>query len=90
MDESHQLIKNYMYGFGAMFAKHLKSGNWQVLVLLFHLAERWAFSGPVVHLGRRPPRLLRLFSFIKGAVAGALTPANRDTAHYYRRRTDSQ
>ena len=82
-EEGHKLIKSYMFGFGAMFAKHIKSGNWRILVVLFHLAQRWAFSAPVVHLGKRPPRLMRLASFTKGALAGALTPVNRDTAHYY-------
>ena len=76
-EEGQQLIKNYMYGFGAMFVKHLKSGNWQILVVLFHLSRRWAFSGPVVHLGKRPPRLMRLAAFIKGAAAGALTPCKQ-------------
>jgi glycosyltransferase involved in cell wall biosynthesis len=89
-EESQQLIKNYMYGFGAMFVKHFKSGHWQILVVLFHLAQRWAFSEPVVYLGKRPPRLMRLASFIKGAVAGALTPVNRDAAHYYSRKADPQ
>jgi glycosyltransferase involved in cell wall biosynthesis len=81
-EESKQLIKNYMFGFGAMFVKHIKSGNWQILIVLFHLSQRWAFSAPVVHLGKRPPRIMRLAAFMKGAAAGALTPLNSNSGHY--------
>lgn len=76
------LIGNYMYGFGAMFAKHLKCRYWPVLIVLSHLAIRWAFSKPVVDIGDRPPRLLRLISFIRGVAAGACTPVDRRNGHY--------
>lgn len=76
------LIRNYMYGFGAMFAKHLKCRHWPVLIVLFRMAVRWAFSKPVVDIGDHPPRLLRLVSFIRGAAAGASTPVDRRSGHY--------
>jgi hypothetical protein len=55
-----------------MSGKHLRLGNWQVLSLMLAYAFRWSVTGPVVDLGPRPPRLLRLKAYLSGMVKGAL------------------
>lgn len=76
------LIQGYLFGIGAMLVKHLKCGRWSVAQVLLQLARRWAFGRPVVDLGDRPPRFLRLKSFAQGFVAGATTSVNKTTGHY--------
>ena len=66
------LIWGYLYGIGAMFGKLLRAGHWSVLALMWHLAWRWAFEKPVVDLGHKPPRMLRLNAFCRGFIAGGL------------------
>jgi hypothetical protein len=68
------LIEGYLYGIGAMVGKHIKCGNWGILLYLAHLAWRWAFAGPVVEFGHQPPRWLRLKAFVRGALTGLFTP----------------
>ncbi len=58
--EWRTLAHDYLYSLGATFAKHLKCGRWSVVVPLCRLSWRWAFLGPGVDLGRRPPKGLRL------------------------------
>jgi hypothetical protein len=65
-----------------MSAKHLKCGNWQVLVVILHLACRWAFAQPAVDLGERPPKILRLRAFVSGMAAGAVSRVDRNTGNY--------
>lgn len=71
------LIWQYIYGIGAMFAMRLKAGQWRVASLIYRLAWRWAFEQPVVDLGHKPPRLLRLSGFACGFVAALRTPTRR-------------
>jgi GT2 family glycosyltransferase len=83
-ESGRELISGYLYGIGAMFAKLLKLGHWSILYLMFQLASRWAFQGPVVDLGRKPPRLLRLSAFVRGFLAGLAFPIDRRRGHYAR------
>jgi hypothetical protein len=83
--EGQILIKGYLYGIGAMFAKHLKCGYWSVIHVLLHLAWRWAFGHPVVDFGHRPPRGIRLNAFVKGFLEGLSYPVNKKTGHYLER-----
>jgi GT2 family glycosyltransferase len=75
--EGKRLIEGYLYGIGAMVAKHIKCGNWGILYYLAHLALRWTFTGPVVEFGHHPPRWLRLKAFLRGYAAGFTTPIMR-------------
>jgi glycosyltransferase involved in cell wall biosynthesis len=80
--ERPRVIRDYLYGLGAMSAKHLKCCNWKVLNLMFHYAFRWAFKGPVVDLGGRPPRIPRLHAYLNGLATGAATHLDRKKALY--------
>jgi GT2 family glycosyltransferase len=80
--EGRSLIYGYLYGYGGMFAKHLKCRNWPVLFLLAQLIWRWAFGAPVVQFGHLPSRWLRLRAFVEGFAAGAGRPVNSATCHY--------
>lgn len=77
-----ELVSGHLYGIGAMFAKHLKCGQWPVTVYMAQLAWRWLLACPVVDFGRRPSRLLRLTAFLKGFLAGARRPVGRARNHY--------
>jgi len=85
-EQSRTLIHGYLYGIGAMFAKHLKCRHWSVIHVLLHLAWRWAFEHPVVDFGYRPSRWLRLAAFVHGFVDGAVTPVDRTRCHYAHRK----
>lgn len=76
------LIWGYLYGIGAMFAKNLKAGHLSIMAVLWCLAWRWAFQAPIVNLGRRPPRLLRINAFLKGFIEGMRFPIDRHKGHY--------
>jgi len=84
--QSRTLIHGYLYGIGAMFAKHLKCRHWSVIQVLLHLVWRWAFEHPVVDFGHRPSRRLRLKAFIQGFWDGVTTSVDRRTGHYARRK----
>ena len=76
--EGERLIEGYLYGIGAMSAKHLKCGNWGVLNYLAHLWLRWAYSGSIVEFGYQPSRWLRLKAFVRGFAAALATPVLRE------------
>jgi GT2 family glycosyltransferase len=80
--EGRVLIGGYMRGIGAMLAKHVKCGHWPVLRVMYRLAARWAFSRPVVDLGRRPPRIHRLACFMHGFFSGLSIPVDRISGHF--------
>lgn len=75
--EGKPLIEGYLYGIGAMAAKHVKCGNWGILFYLAHLLLRWAITGPVVEFGYQPPRMPRLKAFLRGSFAGFTTSIMR-------------
>jgi len=84
--EGGALIHGYLYGIGAMTAKHLKCGNWGILWFLWLLLKRWTLGRPAVDLGHRPPRWLRLRAFLAGGAAGFRTPVDRGAGVYRERR----
>ena len=88
-EEGRNLIGGYLYGIGAVFAKQLKCGHWSVIQVLTHLMWRWAFGHPVVEFGHFPSRWLRLIAFMKGFLAGAINPVDRNTSHFILRHKGS-
>jgi GT2 family glycosyltransferase len=76
-DEGRKLVEGYLFGGGAMIAKHLKSGNSRILHYLACVAWRWAVNGPAIDLGQVPPRWLRLRAWLLGAAAGFAQPVDR-------------
>jgi glycosyltransferase involved in cell wall biosynthesis len=80
-DQMPALIDSYWRGTGAMMAKPVKTGHWQMLPLLLRLAARWAVGTSAVgsSLGPRPKRVARLLSFCRGSLAGVSTPVERKT-----------
>jgi GT2 family glycosyltransferase len=83
-EQGRTLVHGYLYGIGAMVAKQIKCGHWSVLRVLIHLIWRWAFGHPVVDLGHRPSRWLRLVASLKGFITGAFTPVDKKKCHYIR------
>jgi GT2 family glycosyltransferase len=81
-DEQRPLVSAYLFGIGAMHAKHLKCGYWPVAYVLLRLFSRWALAGPVVDFGVRPPRLLRLVAFLRGGLTGFSMPVDATTGHF--------
>jgi GT2 family glycosyltransferase len=84
------LIDSYWHGTGATMVKSIKTGEWQILLLLLRLAGRWALGRSTVgsSLGRQPRRLMKLRSFCRGFVAGATVPVNKKTGLYVRERSE--
>ena len=67
---------------GATFAKLVRCGQWKVVFLAWQLAARWVFKGPVVDLGRKPPRFPRLWAFLNGFRIGLLSAVDFEKGHY--------
>jgi len=83
-DEEREVVHGYLYGIGAMFAKHIKCGNWGVLHYLANLFWRWAVTGTAVDFGRRPSRWVRLRAFALGVAAGLLCAVERQRSLFRR------
>ena len=75
--EGSALIRGYLFGIGAMLAKHIRCGNWSVFRVVRALAYRWTFEQPVVEFGFVPARSMRLSGFLRGFVAGSIAPIDR-------------
>lgn len=80
--EGSLLINGYLFGIGAMLAKHIRCRHWPVLHVVRALAQRWMFERPVVEFGFTPSRSLRLSGFVRGFIAGGIEPIDRRTAHF--------
>ncbi len=80
--EGSPLIGGYLFGIGAMLAKHIRCRHWPVLHVMRALARRWMFERPVVEFGFTPSRSLRLSGFVQGFIAGAVAPLDRKTAQF--------
>jgi glycosyltransferase involved in cell wall biosynthesis len=80
-DQMPALIESYWRGTGAMMAKPVRAGRWQMLPLLLRLAARWAVGTSTVgsSLGPQPKRIARLLSFCRGFLAGLALPVDRKT-----------
>ena len=70
LEASPGLIVNYMFGTGAVFAKHLRLGLPQIPQLLLQMAEAFLLGPPVVHYSHECKRRLRLSAFARGFCAG--------------------
>ncbi len=81
-EQGKLLIEGYLYGTGALFAKHFKCRHWSVIPLLFHMSWRWAFQPPAINIGHRPFKWLRLKAFIKGFWDGLINPVDRRRGHF--------
>jgi glycosyltransferase involved in cell wall biosynthesis len=89
-NQGTKLVDGYYFGNGAMFAKHIKCGNWAVLAYLGDQFGRWVGGQPGVNLGRRPPRRQRLYAFVRGLVAGFRQPVDRGRCLYQQAPASSQ
>jgi GT2 family glycosyltransferase len=65
--DARRVIEGYMFGLGAMHAKMLRLRRRAAIRPIADLAWRWLAGGPVVDLNHRPPRLMRLAAFLRGA-----------------------
>jgi glycosyltransferase involved in cell wall biosynthesis len=78
--DGQPLVRDYLYGIGATLMKHLRCGHWRVLYVFGRLAWRWTFARPVVDVGDRSLRWVRLFGALDGLRAGAVAPLDRRRA----------
>ena len=76
------LVRRYLFGIGAMLAKHVRCRPVAGLYLLFRLAARWMFGRPVVNLGLPLRRALRLRAFVEGFKAGFIAPVDRRACRF--------
>jgi glycosyltransferase involved in cell wall biosynthesis len=67
---AQRVVRGYMVGLGAANAKMIRLAKQHAIRPLAALAWRWLAKGPVVDLNHRPPRLVRLSSFLFGFRAG--------------------
>ena len=81
-EERPSMIRDYLFGLGAMAAKHLQCRNWDILKLQTHLAFRWAFREPVADLGGRSSRWMRLSAYLRGWACGAVRRVDKSTGLY--------
>ncbi len=81
-DDGKKLIGRYLYGNGALIAKHLRCRPASAVTLLVQMGGRWLFGRPSVELGAPLHRWLRLRSFVAGLVAGWRQPVDPATCLY--------
>lgn len=72
--EGRDVVARYWFGSGAMYARQLRRGRWQILGVLARLARRALHgrSRVAASLGERPHAGLRARAFAQGFLAGAL------------------
>lgn len=70
------VIQRYLYGNGALLAKHLKCGHWAVLGVYARMVGRLGWGGRAVYTGDRGQRRHRVRWFAQGFVAGLRTPVD--------------
>lgn len=73
-DDQAATFADYMYGLGAMYAKHSRVQGLAILPAMTALAARWAFGAPAVSVGHMPSRRMRLAAFCRGYLAGLRHP----------------
>ncbi len=90
--EADRSLRDYCYGGGALWAKHVRLRPRPAAALLWALARRWAVGrSPVAaSISRRPARLLRLTAFARGFLAGAVTRVDLATGHFAPGRGDDR
>jgi len=80
--EIDALISGYLYGSGAMYAKHLRLRKKGLLLLLTRIFGRWLFGRPLVQYCDSHKRMQRLAAFFKGWIQGMKMPIDRRTGHF--------
>ncbi|MGH9673741.1 MAG: glycosyltransferase family 2 protein, partial [Bryobacteraceae bacterium] len=90
-EQGRSVIQRYWYGSGAMLMKNIRCGHWAVITILLRLGWRWVFGQSRVgaSLGSRQERMLRLKSFVKGFIAGAMRPVDRAKGHFVHQNPDT-
>lgn len=68
--------------YGAIFAKHLKCGNFRVLGVLAAMIRRWLFGEPTVVFARPPARTSQLGSFSRGFIDAFAKSVDRRTLRF--------
>ena len=81
-EASQGLIVDYMFGTGAVFAKHLRLGLPQAPRLLLQMAQAFLSGAPVVHYSHDRKRRLRLSSFARGFWAGMWKSLDHTTGQF--------
>ena len=80
--EGEVLVGWYLFGVGAVYAKHLRHGRWTVLRDLLAVGRRFLSGGGAVETGGPRNSMVKLCAFLRGAAAGLTTPLNGDTGHF--------
>lgn len=79
--EGRNLMRRYMFGIAAVYAKLLKCGHWQILIACLY--ELWrTVLGPILSSAarlRKPPVLGRATALAQGFIQGLRAPVNRKT-----------
>jgi len=81
-EETEEIVFGYLYGTGAMFAKHFRLGSRGLRPLLARILWRWIFQPPRVKYSASGRRWLRLASFSRGWMAGMRLPIDRSTGQF--------
>ena len=75
-------FEQYLFGIGAMMAKHARCRPVTAVYLSGRLLWRFIFGRPVVELGTSLRRWIRMRAFLRGLLAGWRTPRDRATCRY--------
>ncbi len=80
--EGDALLRRYLFGVGATYAKHLRHGHWVVLGDLLAVGWRFLSGGRAVDTGRQGRGALKLGAFLRGAATGLTAPVNSETRNF--------
>ena len=85
--EAQRLVEGYAYGNGALFAKHIKSGQFGMIFLLFTQILSWAFgtSWVMTNTNTESYKFGRMRAFIRGLLKGFTTPLDKSKGHFMSR-----
>lgn len=75
-NELSALADGYLFGTGAMFAKHVRLWPGRTSLLLLGALGRWTVGRPRIQYSRQPRRLARLLAFARGWRRGMATPVD--------------
>jgi glycosyltransferase involved in cell wall biosynthesis len=79
--DGERLVARYLFGTGAVVAKHVKCGHLSILGVLVPLATQWARGRSAVSVGRAY-RWLKLRAFARGLIAGTRAPVRRSSSMF--------
>ena len=80
--EQDAVVFDYLFGSGAMFAKHMRLRRRGTTALLFQVFSAWLFKPPLIRYTSKPNRMLRLTSFCKGWREGMKMPIDQTSEHF--------